>query len=129
MSFKSKGFIFKNTPDKLKQRFGDRYDATKKYPELDGWFAIKEEDRMGFASYIMNADPNENGEIVVRMSGYNNISEKTGVKYLGLTFEPDYRTMKAIEEKLAAHQATKAAQSLAKATDGVVSEVTEADLF
>ena len=97
MTFKIKGAIFKNTPEKLQQRLGDRYDASKKYPEVDGVFGIKEEDRMAFASYIMNAAPNDKGEIPLRVNGYNNTSQG-GVKYLGLSIEPDFKTLKAIEE-------------------------------
>lgn len=88
-------------------------------------FGIKEEDRMAFASYIMNAEPNDKGEIPVRITGYNNTSQ-SGVKYLGLTIEPDYKTQKAIEDRLAA---SGAAESLAKATGGVAGEIDEADLF
>ncbi len=130
MSFKAKGAIFKNTPKKLQQRLGDRYDASKKYPDVDGVFGIKEEDRMAFASYIMNADPNEKGEIPVRITGYNNTSQ-SGVKYLGLSIEPDYKTQKAIEEKFAAAQAADtAAASLAQATGGVVvQDVIQDDVF
>jgi hypothetical protein len=126
MTFKAIGFIFKNTPEKLQQRFGASYVATKNYPDIDGYFAIKEEDRMAFASYVMNADANERGEIVVRISGYNNVKKETGTKYLGLSIEPDYKTQKLIEEKLAA---SGAAQSLAAATDGVVVAVNDDDLF
>ena len=97
MTFKIKGAIFKNTPEKLQQRLGDRYDASKKYPEVDGVFGIKEEERMAFASYIMNAAPNDKGEISLRVNGYNNTSQG-GVKYLGLSIEPDFKTLKAIEE-------------------------------
>lgn len=133
MSFKAKGAIFKNTPEKLQKLYGDRYDAGKKYPDVDGMFGIKEEDRLAFATYIMNADPNEKGEIIVRLSGYNNVSEISGIKYLGITIEPDYKTMKAVEQKQAAHQAAQAANgaaaSLAHATSGAVSAVTDADLF
>lgn len=125
MTFKSKGAIFKNTPEKLQQRLGDRYDAAKKYPDVDGVFGIKEEDRMAFASYIMNAEPNDKGEIPVRITGYNNTSQ-SGVKYLGLTIEPDFKTQKVIDEKLAA---AGAAQSLAKATGGEVVATSEEDLF
>ena len=96
MTFKIKGAIFKNTAEKLQQRLGDRYDASKKYPEVDGVFGIKEEDRMAFASYIMNAAPNDKGEIPLRVNGYNNIS-LGGVKYLTLSIEPDFKTLKAIE--------------------------------
>lgn len=101
MTFKIKGAIFKNTAEKLQQRLGDRYDASKKYPEVDGVFGIKEEDRMAFASYIMNAAPNDKGEIPLRVNGYNNTSQ-SGVKYLGLSIEPDFKTLKAIEEAPAA---------------------------
>jgi hypothetical protein len=97
MTFKIKGAIFKNTAEKLQHRLGDRYDASKKYPEVDGVFGIKEEDRMALASYIMNAAPNEKGEVPLRVTGYNNTSQ-SGVKYLGLSIEPDFKTLKAIEE-------------------------------
>jgi translation initiation factor RLI1 len=70
--------------------------------------------------------PMTRGEIVVRISGYNNVSKETGIKYLGLSIEPDYKTQKLIEEKLAA---SGAAQSLAAATDGVVVAVNDDDLF
>ena len=125
MTFKTKGAIFKNTPEKLQQRLGDRYDASKKYPDVDGVFGIKDEDRMAFASYIMNASLNDKGEVPVRITGYNNTSQ-SGVKYLGLTIEPDFKTQKAIEDKMAA---AGAADSLAKATGGVTGEIDEADLF
>jgi hypothetical protein len=77
MSFKVNGAIFKNTPEKLQQRLGDRFDASKNYPDVDGVFGIKEEDRMAFASYVMNAEPNDKGEIPVRITGYNNDSQET----------------------------------------------------
>ena len=125
MTFKTKGAIFKNTLEKLQQRLGDRYDAGKKYPDVDGVFGIKEEDRMAFASYIMNAEPNDKGEIPVRITGYNNTSQ-SGVKYLGLTIEPDYKTQKGIEDRMAA---SGAAESLAKATGGVTGEIDDTDLF
>ena len=96
MTFKITGAIFKNTAEKLQQRLGDRYDASKKYPEVDGVFGIKEEDRMAVASYIMNAAPNDRGEIPLRVNGYNNTSQG-GLKYLGLSIEPDFKTLKAIE--------------------------------
>ena len=102
MTFKIKGAIFKNTAEKLQQRLGDRYDESKKYPEVDGVFGIKEEDRMAFASYIMNAAVNDKGEVPLRVNGYNNTSQASGVKYLGLTIEPDFKTLKAIEEALLA---------------------------
>ena len=128
MTFKAYGSIFKNTPEKLQKLYGERYDAGKKYPDVDGMFGIKEEDRLAFATYIMNADPNEKGEIIVRLSGYNSVGETSGIKYLRITIEPDYKTMKAVEQKQAAHQAAQASQSLAQATSGTVVDVS-GDLF
>jgi hypothetical protein len=125
MTFKAKGAILKNTPEKLQQRLGNRYDAGKNYPDVDGVFGIKEEERLAFASYIMNAQPNDKGEIPVRITGYNNTSQ-SGVKYLGLAIEPDFKTLKAIQEREAAQQG---AQSLAKATGGEVVEISDDDLF
>lgn len=122
MTFKANGALFKNTPEKLQQRLGDRYDASKPYPLFDGLFSIKEEDRLAFATYVMNADPNERGEIPVKISGWAK-QASSGQSYLSLAFEPDYKTQKAIDEKMAA---AGAAQSLAKATGG---EVIEGDLF
>ena len=126
MTFKVFGAIFKNTPEKLQKRLGDLYDASKPYPNVDGTFGIKEEDRMAFASYVMNAEPNDRNEIPMQVSGYNQVSEKTGMKYLRLIVEPDFKTQKAIDEKMAA---AGAAQSLADATGGTVVDVTDGDLF
>jgi hypothetical protein len=125
MSFKANGALFKNTPEKLQQRLGDRYDASRNYPAFDGNFSIKEEDRMAFASYVMNANPNDRGEIPVKISGWTK-QAASGQNYLSLAFEPDYKTQKAIEEKMAA---AGAADSLAKATGGEVIEISDADLF
>ena len=126
MTFKIKGAIFKNTVEKLQQRLGDRYDASKKYPEVDGVFGIKEEDRMAFASYIMNAAVNDKGEVPLRVNGYNNTSQASGVKYLGLTIEPDFKTLKAIEEALLA--AVPPAAAAAPANCSVVA-ASQDDLF
>jgi hypothetical protein len=122
MTFKANGALFKNTPEKLQQRLGDRYDANRNYPLFDGVFSIKEEDRLAFATYVMNAEPNDRSEIPVKISGWAK-QASSGQSYLSLAFEPDYKTQKAIDEKMAA---AGAAQSLAKATGG---EVIDADLF
>ena len=66
MTFIAKGAIFKNTREKLQKLMGDRFDETKKYPEVDGSFGIKDEDRLAFASYIMNAPLNDRNEIPVK---------------------------------------------------------------
>jgi hypothetical protein len=126
MTFKANGALFKNTPEKLQERFKDRYDPSRNYPAFDGVFSIKEEDRMAFASYVMNAGANDRGEIPIKISGWTKQAASSGQNYLSLAFEPDYKTMKAIEEKMAA---SGAADSLAKATTGQVVEFSEADLF
>jgi hypothetical protein len=69
MTFKVTGAIFKNTPEKLQQRLGERFDPNKNYPNVEGLFGIKEQDRLAFARYVMNAELNEQGEIPVRISG------------------------------------------------------------
>ena len=100
MTFKANGALFKNTPEKLQERFKDRYDPSRNYPAFDGVFSVKEDDRMAFASYIMNASPNDRGEIPIKISGWTK-QAASGQNYLSLAFEPDYKTMKAIEEKMA----------------------------
>jgi hypothetical protein len=116
MTFKANGALFKNTPEKLQQRLGDRFNPNANYPLFDGNFSIKEEDRLAFATYVMNAPVNDRGEIPVKMSGWAK-QANSGQSYLSLAIEPDYKTQKAMEEQSATNNA---AQSLAKATDGTV---------
>ena len=122
MTFKANGALFKNTPEKLQQRLGDRFDPNKAYPLFDGTFSIKEDERLAFATYVMNAPANDRGEIPGKMSGWAK-QANSGQSYLSLAIEPDFKTQKAIQEK---ELAGTAAQSLAKATGG---DVVEADLF
>ena len=111
MTFKISGAIFKNTAEKLKQRFSDRYDANKKYPDVSGVFGVKEADRQALVNYVSNAIANENGEIQLQVSGYNNVS-KAGLKYLGLTIEADWKTLQNMQNK--------EVDSFVKATNGQV---------
>lgn len=112
MTFKIFGRIFKNTAEQLKKRFGARYDANKKYPNVSGVFGIKEVDREALINYVSNAVANENGEILLQVSGYNNVSKESGLKYLGLTIEADWKTLQNMQNK--------DIDSFAKATDGAV---------
>jgi hypothetical protein len=114
MTFKANGALFKNTPEKLQERFKDRYDPNRNYPGYDGVFSIKEEDRMAFANYVMNAAPNERGEIPVKISGWGKQSN-AGQTYLSLAFEPDFKTLKALQEAEVLGQAT---SNFAAATGG-----------
>lgn len=124
MTFKANGALFKNTPEKMQARLGDRFNPNANYPLFDGNFTIKEEDRMAFASYVMNAPVNDRGQIPVKLSGWAKpMPSNPGESYLSLAIEPDYKTQKAMEEQGAANNA---AQSLAQATGG---QVIEADLF
>lgn len=127
MTFKANGALFKNTPEKLQARLGDRFNPNANYPLFDGNFSIKEADRMAFASYVMNAPTNDRGEVPIKMSGWVKESS-SGQTYLSLAIEPDFRTQKAMEEA-AATTAPAAAQSLAQATGGTVAAVTQADVF
>lgn len=111
MTFKITGAIFKNTAEKLKQRFGDRFDANKKYPDVSGVFGIKETDREALIAYVSNAVVNDNGEIQLQVSGYNNVS-KAGLKYLGLAIEADWKTLQNMQSK--------EVESFARATNGQV---------
>lgn len=116
MTFKANGALFKNTPEKLQARLGDRFNPNANYPLFDGNFSIKEADRMAFASYVMNAPTNDRGEVPIKMSGW--VKEaSSGQTYLSLAIEPDYKTQKALEEK---GSVADAAQSLAQATGGTV---------
>ena len=128
MTFITKGAIFKNTREKLQKLMGDRFDESKKYPEVDGSFAVKDEERMAFASYIMNAPLNDKNEIPIKVSGYNNVSAN-GVKYISLTIQPDYKTQKAITDKLASATAVSGAKDLAKAFPGSAVGEVETDSF
>ena len=124
MTFKANGALFKNTPEKMQARLGDRFNPNANYPLFDGNFSIKEEDRLAFATYVMNAPVNDRGEIPVKMSGWAKpMPSNPAESYLSLAIEPDYKTQKALDEKGAA---ASAAQSLAKATGG---DVLEGDLF
>jgi hypothetical protein len=98
MTFKATGAIFKNTPEKLKQRLNDRYDPNKNYPDFDGVFSIKEFERQAFAEYVLNAVVNEKGEIPLKITGYTNISS-LGLKYIGISVEPDWKTMQSMQNK------------------------------
>jgi hypothetical protein len=102
MSFKVNGALFRQTPEQLQQRMGDRYDPSKNYPEMDGVMNVSREQLEALVHYLMNAEPQgERQEIPVRMSGWTKTSN-AGKKYLSLSFQPDGRVLKQIEERNAA---------------------------
>ena len=126
MSFNVNGALFKQSAAHWQKRMGERYEAGKNYPEFDGVLNVPADQAYALAQYLMNAQPQgDRQEIPVRLSGWAKTAN-SGVKYLSIVAKPDYKVQKAIEE---AAVAPAAAASLAQATGGTVSEVTEADLF
>jgi hypothetical protein len=127
MSFSVNGALFKQSAADWQKRMGEKYEAGKNYPEFDGVLNVPADQAYALAQYLMNAQPQgERQEIPVRLSGWAKTAS-SGVKYLSIVAKPDYKVQKAIEEAAAAGNAAK---SLAQATGGTVSEVTEAyDLF
>ena len=126
MSFNVNGALFKQSAADWQKRMGEKYEAGKNYPEFDGVLNVPADQAYALAQYLMNAQPQgERQEIPVRLSGWAKTAS-SGVKYLSIVAKPDYKVQKAIEEAAAAGNAAK---SLAQATGGTVSEITEADLF
>jgi hypothetical protein len=128
MSFKANGALFRNTEEKLRARLGDRFDASKNYPMYDGVISVPADQAYAMANYLMNATPNDRGNIPMRISGWRKEPASGGDAYVSMAIEPDYKTQKAIEEA-AATSVPAAAASLAQATGGVVAQVTQADVF
>ena len=64
---------------------------------------LTEMDIIKMVTYLQKAKPeatdyNPEGVVTVRAVGYINTS-KNGLQYLSINLEPDYKTLKAIEEK------------------------------
>lgn len=128
MTFKANGALFRNTEEKLRARLKDRFDPSKNYPMYDGLISVPADQAYAMAKYLMDASPNERDQIPMRISGWRKEPASGGDAYVSMAIEPDYKTQKAIEEAKAV-SAPAAAASLAKAMNGVVSEVVQADVF
>ena len=103
MEFKVNLALFKATEDSLKARYGDKYDPSKKYPQYNGTMQVTQMDIVKMVNYLQKAEPevtdyHPEGAVTVRASAYINTS-KSGLQYLSINLEPDYKTLKAIEEK------------------------------
>jgi len=135
MNFKFNGNVFKNTADDHKRIYGENYDPGKNYPGFTGTIEIPKSQLQEFVAYLHYACQTQlkrsdylNDDVVpVKMSGWAKTSETTGKTYLGLSFEPDYKTKMAAEQaqqaeaaKAAPAPVDQAAESLAKATGGDV---------
>jgi hypothetical protein len=115
--FAVNGALFSQSPEDLKKRMGDRYDASKNYPQAEGVINIPADQAYALADYIMNGKPlGDRQEIPVGISGWKKQSAN-GKSYLSLSFKPHYKYEKNAESATAVDAAAK---SLAKATDGVV---------
>ncbi len=121
MSFKANGALFRQTPEQLQQRLGDRYDATKNYPEMDGVLNVSKEQVEELVHYLMNAEPQgDRQEIPVRISGWTKVAN-SGKKYVSLQFQPDNKVLKQIQERNSAPApVAAAAQQMASAFGGTV---------
>lgn len=128
MTFTASGALFQQTAEQLQQRLGDRYDASKNYPQYDGIMNIPADQAYALAQYLMNGQPiGERQEIPVRISGWKKQSN-AGKPYLSLSFKPDSRVQQVASAPAPAPVVAapppvvqQAAQQVATAFNGVVS--------
>ena len=102
MDFKLPLAVFSQDAEDHKKRYKENYDPNKNYPKYSGVMQITEADIIKLCTYVQKAKPEHSdfhgeGVVTIRATGYLNES-KMGKKYIGLNLEPDYKTMKAIEE-------------------------------
>jgi hypothetical protein len=130
LTFTASGALFQQTAEQLQQRLGDRYDASKNYPQYDGIMNIPADQAYALAQYLMNGQPiGERQEIPVRISGWKKQSN-AGKPYLSLSFKPDSRVQQVAPAPAPAPAPVvaapppvvqQAAQQVATAFNGVVS--------
>jgi len=127
LTFTASGALFQQTAEQLQQRLGDRYDASKNYPQYDGIMNIPADQAYALAQYLMNGQPiGERQEIPIRISGWKKQSN-AGKPYLSLSFKPDSRVQQAAPAPVAPPVTAppavvqQAAQQVATAFNGVVS--------
>ena len=95
MTFTASGALFQQTTEQLQQRLGERYDASKNYPNYDGILNVPADQAYALAQYLMNGQPiGERQEIPIRISGWRKQSQ-AGKFYLSLSFKPDSRVQQA----------------------------------
>ena len=102
MDFKLPLAVFSQEAEDHKKRYKENYDPNKNYPKYSGVMQITEADIIKLCEYVQKAKPEHSdfhgeGVVTIRATGYLNES-KQGKKYIGLNLEPDFKTMKAIEE-------------------------------
>ena len=121
MTFNASGALFQQTAEQLQQRLGERYDASKNYPNYDGILNVPADQAYALAQYLMNAQPiGDRNEIPIRISGWRRQSN-AGKPYLSLSFKPDSRVQQAAPAPAAAPPVVQqAAQQVANAFNGTV---------
>ena len=102
MDFKLPLAVFSQTEEDHKKRYKENYDSSKNYPKYSGVMQITEDQIIKLCEYVQKAQPEHSdfhgeGVVTIRATGYLN-EAKSGKKYIGLNLEPDFKTMKAIEE-------------------------------
>jgi type 1 glutamine amidotransferase len=108
MTFKLNLAIFKSTKPDSKVDFSGRMN-------------IKPEELDAFCAFVMSQTPDQYGSVQVPVTGWKKQSG-SGVAYVSAVAQPP-------RDWVPPATAQSAAASLAQATDGVVTEITEADLF
>ena len=121
MDFKLQLAVFSQDAEDHKKRYKENYDPNKNYPKYSGVMQITEADIIKLCEYVQKAKPEHSdfhgeGVVTIRATGYLNES-KMGKKYIGLNLEPDYKTMKAIEEADATNNASSDWKSSPKVPD------------
>jgi hypothetical protein len=112
MSFKLNLSIFKSTKPESKIDFS-------------GMMNVKVEELDAFCQFVMSQTPDQYGSVQVPVSGWKKTSSK-GLAYISAVAQPPRDW---VPPAPAAAQADAAAQGLAKALDGVVSEVVVEEPF
>ena len=102
MEFKVNLALFKSTEEGNKKFYGDKYDPSKPYPQYTGNIQFTEMDIIKMIEYLQKATPERTdfhpeGSVTVKASAYVNTS-KSGLQYLSINLEPDYKTLMAIKE-------------------------------
>jgi hypothetical protein len=132
LTFIASGALFQQTAEQLQQRLGERYDASKNYPNYDGILNVPADQAYALAQYLMNGQPiGERQEIPIRISGWRKQSQ-AGKPYLSLSFKPDSRVQQAAPAVAPAPAPTaavpppvvqQAAQQVATAFGGAVLDI------
>jgi hypothetical protein len=111
MSFKFNLGIFKSTKPESKVDFS-------------GMMNVKVEELDAFCAFVMSQTPDQYGSVQVPITGWKKTSQK-GVAYVSAVAQPPRDWVPPVT----AQAAQAAAQNLATAMDGVVTEIVEVDLF